>query len=64
MYSILIYIYDILDKIFLEFYVVFVEYMFSGKFLLFFLVIKDYGKLMIFIMCFYLILSVLIGRNK
>lgn len=61
MYSILIYIYDILDKIFLEFYVVFVEYMFSGKFLLFFLVIKDYGKLMIFIMCFYLILSVLIG---
>lgn len=61
MYSILIYIYDILDRIFLEFYVVFVEYMFSGKFLLFFLVIKDYGKLMIFIMCFYLILSVLIG---
>lgn len=43
MYSILIYIYDILDRIFLEFYVVFVEYMFSGKFLLFFLVIKDYG---------------------
>lgn len=61
MYSILIYIYDILDRIFLEFYVVFVEYMFSGKFLLFFLVIKDYGKLMIFIMCFYLILSALIG---
>lgn len=64
MYSIL-YIYDILDRIFLKFYVVFVEYILSCMFLLFFfLVIKDYGKLMIFIMCFYLILSVLIGRNK
>lgn len=64
MYSTLIYTYDILDRIFLELYAALVEYMFSGKFLSFFLATKDYGKSMTFTICSYLTLSALIGRNK